>query len=123
MKNVIINISHIIGGGFCVAADDGQKVYAAISRIVEAGDRAVLSFEGVTRMTTAFLNSAVGQLYGEFPEATIQMQLAPPINFEPWHLSRLRAVIVRAKEYFKNIEKAELIIKGALDEGGNDEDS
>jgi len=53
-------------------------------------------------MTTAFLNAAVGQLYGEYTEEEIKQRLAPPIEFEPWHLSRLKLVVDRAKLFFRD---------------------
>lgn len=109
MKQTVIPISRIVGGGICVSASDGQKVYNHVREAVVSRDAVVLSFSGVSRMTTAFLNAAVGQLYGEFSEAEIRRRLAPPQDYEPWHLSRLKMVVDRAKDYFndkENVEKA-----------------
>lgn len=105
MKTTKLSLSGLVGGGVCVSALDGQKVYAEIQKAVASGDRVILSFSGVTRMTTAFLNAAVGQLYGEFPEDRIRQQLAPPVDFEPWHLQRLKLVVDRAKLFFKDGDK------------------
>src|SRR5690554_1613932 len=90
MKTVTVPIASIVGGGICVSASDGHRVYGEIAKHVAAGDRVVLSFSGITRMTTAFLNAAVGQLYSEFSEQDIRARLAPPIDAEPWHLTRLK---------------------------------
>ena len=65
----------------------------------------VLSFSGITRITTAFLNAAVGQLYSEFSEQDIRARLAPPIDAEPWHLTRLKLVVDRAKIFFGDRER------------------
>ncbi|MBB6407668.1 STAS-like domain-containing protein [Mesorhizobium sangaii] len=119
MALVNIPISSIVGSGICVSASDGQKVYAILQSVVVRGDRAQLSFSGITRMTTAFLNAAVGQLYGEFSESVIKSHLAPPINTEPWHLSRLQLVVERAKEFFKDsdrVNKAYVASTGIDDE-------
>ncbi|MEW2914206.1 STAS-like domain-containing protein [Leisingera sp. JC11] len=121
MRDVNISIARIVGGGICVAADDGQKVYSEVQNVVQRGDRAVLSFSGVTRMTTAFLNAAVGQLYGEFPEATIRRHLAPPVDFEDWHLRRLKLVVDRAKQYFANEAEVSRAIRDSLGEGHDDD--
>jgi Icc-related predicted phosphoesterase len=102
MANVKIGISQIVGGGICVAASDGNKVHDTIFSEMKKGNRITLSFSGITRMTTAFLNSAIGQLYGEFTEEEIRKQLAPPIDAEPWHLNRLKLVVDRAKVFFSN---------------------
>lgn len=117
MRNVVISIASIVGSGFCVAAVDGQRVYAAINKCVADKDRVIISFSGVTRMTTAFLNAAVGQLYGEFSESEIRKYLAPPIDFEDWHLRRLKIVVDRAKQYFSDETKFEEVIRDTLKEG------
>lgn len=116
MRTTTIPISSIVGGGICVAAEDGQKVHRRIYAAIERGDRAILSFSGVSRMTTAFLNAAVGQLYGEFSEEKIRIHLAPPVDFEDWHLKRLKTVVDRAKEYFRDAEKADRVYKENLEE-------
>ncbi|WP_082342332.1 MULTISPECIES: STAS-like domain-containing protein [unclassified Shinella] len=110
MKETKISISSIVGGGICVSASDGQKVYEHVQKAVQSGDRVTLSFSGVSRMTTAFLNAAVGQLYGEFSEGTLRKRLAPPVDFEEWHLARLKMVVDRAKVYFRNQENVESIL-------------
>lgn len=103
----MIPISRIVGGGICVSATDGHKVYEQVRREVLARNTVVLSFSGVSRMTTAFLNAAVGQLYGEFGEDVVRKQLAPPRDYEPWHLARLKLVVDRAKVYFTSKERVE----------------
>jgi hypothetical protein len=102
MKDVTLSLANIVKGGICVAAEDGNKVHDAIKAEIDRDSRVIISFSGVTRMTTAFLNAAVGQLYGEFPETKIRQHLAPPINAESWHLTRLKLVVDRAKDYFRN---------------------
>ena len=102
MKEIVLSLAKISDGGICVAAEDGNKVHDAIKTEIDKGNRVVLSFSGVTRMTTAFLNAAVGQLYGEYPEAKVRQHLAPPIDAEAWHLNRLKLVVDRAKEFFRN---------------------
>jgi hypothetical protein len=100
MKTIKVLISTIVDGGICVAASDGQKVYPVIYDIITKGNRAEISFYGVTRMTTAFLNAAVGQLYGELEEGVIRKHLAPPVDYQDWHLERLKMVVERAKVFF-----------------------
>lgn len=102
MKLTTIHMSTIVSGGICVAASDGNKVHDAILSEFKKGNRVAISFQNVTRMTTAFLNAAVGQLYGEYPEDQLRQMLAPPIHAEPWHLSRLKLVVDRAKDYFRD---------------------
>ncbi len=111
MKNQVIQISKIVNGGICVAADDGKKVYDKIHEALSDGNSVTLSFYGVTRMTTAFLNAAVGQMYGEFPENFIKAHLRAPTDYEQWHLTRLKLVTDRAKLFFKNSDLMEKTLR------------
>lgn len=102
MKEIKISVTQIVGGGICVSAEDGNKIHDAIRTEIVKGNRVIISFSGVTRMTTAFLNAAVGQLYGAFSEEQLRQHLAPPTDAEPWQLNRLKLVVDRAKEFFRN---------------------
>jgi hypothetical protein len=102
MALTTIQIARIVGGGICVAASDGNKVHDEILAAFKAGNRVAPSFQNVSRMTTAFLNAAIGQLYGEFSEDQLKAMLAPPVHAEPWHLNRLKLVVDRAKVFFRN---------------------
>ncbi|MDN2584355.1 STAS-like domain-containing protein [Aquibium sp. ELW1220] len=121
MKKIRVSIVQIVGGGICVSAIDGQKVYEVIYSIVKGGDRVELSFSSVTRMTTAFLNAAVGQLYGEFPEELVKNRLAAPVDFEPWHLQRLKLVTDRAKLYFADHERVKGVFNGMTGQVDDDD--
>lgn len=101
METVEVKISRIIDSGFGVSAHDGQMVYAVIAEEIAKGNRISLSFESVTRLTTAFLNAAVGQLYGEYSDDKIRKHLGAPTHTEQWQLSRLKIVVDRAKVFFK----------------------
>jgi hypothetical protein len=100
MKETKLSIAQIVGGGICVAAEDGNKVHDAIRNEIQKGNRVAISFSGITRLTTAFLNSAIGQLYGAYSDEQIRQHLAPPEDAEPWQLTRLKLVVDRAKVFF-----------------------
>ena len=102
MKETIVHIASVVEGGICVAAPDGHRVHDKIKSEIAQGNRVALSFRGVTRLTTAFLNAAVGQLYGEFSEEHLRRQIAPAVEAESWHLKRLKDVVDRAKIFFAN---------------------
>jgi hypothetical protein len=102
VKDVTINVASVVEGGICVAADDGHKVHDRIVAEFNEKNRVTLSFRGVTRLTTLFLNAAVGQLYGEYPEEYTRAHLAPADEAEDWHLTRLKTVVDHAKRFFAN---------------------
>jgi len=58
----------IVGSPVCVSADDGQTVHDKIAPLLRDNRKVVVSFERVETLISAFLNAAIGQLYGEFPE-------------------------------------------------------
>ena len=65
----------IVSSPLCVATEDGQKVFDQIAPFLERGHSVELSFLNVEIMATAFLNAAIGQLYGQFEEETINSLL------------------------------------------------
>jgi hypothetical protein len=65
---VFIPVSEIVGGRLCVATEDGDRVCEKIASALREGRRVILSFAEVDMVIPAFLSSAIGQLYGQFPE-------------------------------------------------------
>ncbi|MEP0235625.1 STAS-like domain-containing protein [Roseibium sp.] len=114
MADITIRITEITGSGVCVTSALGAEVYNKIYANIKKGNRIALSFSGITRMTTAFLNSAVGQLYGEFTEAEIKSFMLPPRDTEAWHLSRLKMVNDRAKQYFSDRKRYGEVVERTL---------
>jgi len=98
---IIAKIATIVGGGLCVASEDGQKVHDKIVPLIREGRKVALSFEGVDTVISAFLNAAVGQLYGEFPEERIR-ELLSVRDISQDDISILKRVVENAKRYFAN---------------------
>lgn len=97
---VIVRIFDIVGGPLCVSADDGQRVHDKIAPLLRQGQKVVLSFEQVETLISAFLNAAIGQLYGEFPEDRIR-ELVEVRDMDQSDVAVLRRVVDNAKAYFK----------------------
>lgn len=114
-NEITLNIFEIVGSKFCVSPDDGQKVHDQIELALKKGLRVRLSFANVDRLISAFLNVAIGQLYGEFPDELLRTNLSV-INIEKSDLVLLKRVIDTAKIYFKNPEMVEKIRRQALGE-------
>lgn len=66
-----INIYNVINSPFCIAPEDGQKVYEMIATALKEERDVQLSFLNITMVITAFLNEAIGVLYKDFDESTI----------------------------------------------------
>jgi hypothetical protein len=61
-----LKISQVIDSTTAIAPSKGISVHDMIKQALERQEIVFLNFEGMELMTTAFLNSAIGQLYSEF---------------------------------------------------------
>jgi hypothetical protein len=110
-----IRLTEIVGSDLCIASEDGQKVHDAIKKALQEEKRIQISFKNVDDLTSAFLNSAIGQLYGEFSEDQLRDSLTvSDASYED--LLLLKRVIQRAKEFFKDQERFEIATRELLGE-------
>jgi hypothetical protein len=72
-----------------------------------------LDFSNITLLTTAFLNSAIGQLYSKYKSNQLQEYLKLS-NITDEDKLLLKKVTDRAKEYFQNRNNIDNIIKDVL---------
>jgi len=80
----------------------------------------VLSFHNVSTLTSAFLNAAIGQLYGEFSEEQIRALLKVQ-DMQSDDLALLKRVVETAKEYFKDPQKFDQAVRDELGNEGDGE--
>lgn len=104
MKEIEVNIYAIVGNSFCVDVEDGEKVFEVLKKILEQNNKAVISFLNVEMVTSAFLNTAVGRLYGLFSLGKIKASLAVKDIADDDKLL-LKKVTDTAKAYYKDKEK------------------
>jgi hypothetical protein len=109
-KDFIISVFETVGKPLCVASSDGKKVYKRIVKALSEERHVVLSFHNVTILTSAFLNMAIGQLYGKFSEETVREFLKVQ-DISQDDLELLKLVVETAKAYFKNPLKFNKAIK------------
>ena len=76
MNNVMISIVGIVGSPLCVEAEDGQRVYELIKKAISEKKKITVSFLNVKMMTSAFLNTAIGQLYRDSSDDDIKTFLS-----------------------------------------------
>jgi hypothetical protein len=121
MKNKItLSVFEIVGSPLCVASDDGQKVYGRVTAGLKQGSNITVSFRKVSSLTAAFLNAAIGQLYGKFKEDQIRSKLKVK-DMQPDDLALLKRVVDTAKEYFKDPKRFDKAVEEAIGDGGNGE--
>ena len=105
-ENIRISMFEVVGGPLCVAVSDGQRIYDRLAAALKADRHVVISFHKVTTLTVAFLNAAIGQLYGTFSEEKIRSLLKVK-DVEPVDLVLLKRVIDNAKLYFKSPQRVD----------------
>lgn len=113
MKNITINVVNTIGDVYGVEAGDGQKVYELISKAFRDQKNVNLSFQNVEMLTTAFLNTAIGQLYKDFSESDIKEHLKVSDISESGKVA-LKRVVDTAKLYYKDPEAMQRSINEIL---------
>lgn len=117
MKHLIIK--DIINSELAVSTENGEKVFEIVDSYLQKKEKVELDFAGITIMITAFLNAAIGKLYGkkeytpEFLNEYLKLE-----NVEKEDRSLFKDVIQRAKEYFANKEDFEKNSNNAI--YGND---
>ena len=111
-EEIRISIFEVVGSPLCVASGDGQKVYDRLDAALKSNRIVALSFYNVTTLTSAFLNAAIGQLYGTFSEEQIRAQLRVK-DMEQDDLALLKRVVDNAKLYFKDKEEYDQAVEEA----------
>lgn len=109
-----IKVFEIIGEPLCAAHDDGQAVFNVIRQEILNGIQLEISFEGIELIISAFLNVAIGQLYGEFSEEKIDNEISYA-HLEEDDKELLNLVIANAKRYYRNQENYDIATKEVLE--------
>ncbi|HEY2917859.1 MAG TPA: STAS-like domain-containing protein [Candidatus Binatia bacterium] len=117
-KNVTVSVFEIVGSPLCVASDDGQKVYDRIASALKEDRSVTVSFLNVSSVTSAFLNAAIGQLYGTFSENQIRSMLKVK-DMQPDDLALLKRVVETAKQYFKDPKRFNKAVQAIIEDGGD----
>jgi hypothetical protein len=103
-NDVIIRVFEIVGSPLCVSSEDGQIIHDKIAPLIRGGHKVVVSFDRVETLISAFLNAAIGQLYGEFTEEEIRSSLSVR-DMTQEDMALLKRVVDNAKLYFKDPDR------------------
>lgn len=113
---VKLKIFDIVGGPVWVSTDDGQKVFEKITAAFKANRAVELSFANRGNLITAFLNAAIGQLYGgDYDESFLKDHLVFSDISED-DSAMVERAIQNAKRYFANREGYDKAWGGVVDE-------
>ncbi|HOJ61479.1 MAG TPA: STAS-like domain-containing protein [bacterium] len=112
---ITLRINEIVGDEICVSTGDGQKVFERIATALQNKKKVDLSFLNVEILTSAFLNAAIGQLYGKFREDQIKSSLTVS-DISPDDQILLERVVENAKEYYKDPERFEKALRKVMED-------
>lgn len=115
MESITINIFNVVGDAFCVEAEDGQKVFDLIKKAFSEKRKVQLTFLNIEMLTTAFLNTAIGQLYGNYSEEFIRENLTVE-NVSQSGLVSIKRVVDTAKLYYKDPDAMQRSIDDILED-------
>lgn len=115
-----LSLYEIVGSPLCVASGDGQKVFDRLALAIKDRRPVALSFHNITTLTSAFLNAAIGQLYGRFNEEQIRAYLQVR-EVQADDLALLKRVVETAKAYFKDPQRFDQAVEEVL--GAEDDDA
>ncbi|MFA5519723.1 MAG: STAS-like domain-containing protein [Spirochaetota bacterium] len=115
MREITISVFNIVGNPFCVDAEDGEKVYSLLKKALNEDQKIKISFQNVEMLTSAFLNTAIGQVYRDFKEDIIKSNLSVEY-LSPEDMALLKRVNSTAKLYYKNPERMQNSIDEILGE-------
>lgn len=115
MEAMQISLVEVVGSPFCVSVEDGNIVNAQIASAFDKNIFVKVSFSGVTRLTTAFLNAAIGQLYNEYSDEKIR-EYINVIGASQEDLRLVQKVVENAKLFFSDREKYKAAIKDVFGE-------
>lgn len=96
---ITVQVFDLIGGPLCVSASDGQRLHDKIAPLLRKETPVVLSFKRVDILISAFLNAAIGQLYGDLPEDRLD-ELLSFDDLADDDREMITHVIENAKAYF-----------------------
>lgn len=111
---IVIKISEHTATNLAVAADEGEKVYQMIVKLLSDYQTIVLDFSDIALLTTAYLNGAIGQLYKDYTSQDLSERLKL-VNVSQDDLILFKKVTNRAKEFYKNEETFGQTVQSVID--------
>ena len=99
-KIIPLNIYKIIGNEFCISADDGEKVFKKLKQLIKEKCKIEISFKNIKILNTAFLNSAIGDMYKDHAED--MKKYCSVIDMDDVDKIALKNVIENAKAYYRD---------------------
>lgn len=99
MERTVLKVSKIINKNLAVTTDEGDLLFQKIDENFEKKIPVTLDFSDLELIISAFLNAAIGQLYGKYSGDFLRKHIFIQ-DLSPEDTTILIKVIERAKQYF-----------------------
>lgn len=113
---MILKVNDIIDSNIAVSSKKGELLLEKIKEALVKEDKVVVDFEGISDLTTAFLNVAIGHLYTSYSRVILNSKLEL-INMDELDSYLLSQVIERVKMNEEEEAEFTALIKEVLNDG------
>lgn len=100
-----IKVKNFLNSPMAVSTERADQIFKECEKIIQNNHKIELDFEGVKLVITAFLNVAIGKLYGldeksqEIVDSSIEFT-----NTSPTVKNMIDKVIINSKKFYQNRE-------------------
>ena len=100
-----IDVSNIIDKELATFVDDGILLHKEIKKYLDKNEKVIVDFSNIKMVISAFLNAAIGKLYGDFQYNVIENNLEI-IGLDEDDEELLNDVVIQnAKSFFEKKDK------------------
>lgn len=96
-----------------ITSEEGQPIYQKIVDGLSRNEDVTLDFEGMTFLTTAFLNVAIGTLYRDYTSEQLQTRLNI-VNANDETIARIKKVTDNAKAFYSDEDEFNQTVEDIL---------
>lgn len=111
-----VAVEKVIGSKIAISSEIGKKLYEELNNLLREHSKIILDFEGITDLTTAFLNVGIGHLYNDFSSRELNDKLEI-INLDDLDQYLLSQVIERVKLNEVQKEEFNTLIEEVIEDG------
>lgn len=112
-------VKEVIQTSIAVSADKGEILHSYLEEMLNQNEKVIVDFEGISDLTTAFLNVGIGHLYNKFTGQELNERLEV-INLDELDSYLLGQVVERVKLNQENEKEFTALVREVLDEYGHD---
>lgn len=114
MERITIKLNDYLTLNSGVTPEEGTPVYDKIIEAFKKGKAVTLDFDGVSMLTTAFLNVVIGVLYKDYSSDELKARLEL-VNYSDQTAKRIKKVTDNAKLFYKDENAYKKDVEEVLD--------